>query len=390
VRENLPDFRPVREKTHTAMMFAAVALSLIFLIGPARLLAQDNPKFVIDEDCQAFDIAADNSIVFAVPRIKGVKRLVIERDDIFVATGPGKTRKIVDVDKFMPIPPPGGYRVDSLAWSPDSQHIAVNLTLQEPPPGWDTKKQKKQGEMEDATQEGQASIATIGGGRAVALLDAEGHEIKVAGSKTRFIEGAVDATWLADGTSVVYLTGGPPYTITRLRPSDGQTTKLFGGHTFNMVVWDAKENRAFAVGDNLSIHGRLTLVQLDLLHETVTEVAQLENYQSGLSLSPSGTKVGYFEDGDTVDVVDLKHPSAALRIRVGYGRFGWSPDERRILLKRGPDDRSNILMWVGLYDGSFASILHDLQFHDFEIAPDGRSIAVTIPGKRVLKVYSLQ
>jgi hypothetical protein len=391
VRKNFPGSRRLGEIHWFAESFAAIALCAILLLHPPSLLAQDTPKFIIDEDCQAFDIAADNSIVFAVPRIKGVKRLVIERDDVFVATGPGKTRKIVEVDKFMPIPPPGGYRIDSLAWSPDSQHIAMNLTLQLPPLGWDTKKQKKQGEMEDATPEGEAPIATIGGGRAVALLDAEGHEIKIAGSKTRFIEGAVDATWLADGTSVVYLTGGPPYTITRVRPSDGQTTKLFGGHTFNMVVWDAKKNRAFAVGDNLSIHGRLTLVQLDLLRETVTEVAQLQNYQSGLSLSPSGTKVGYFEDGDWVDIVDLAHPSAQpLRMRVGFGRFGWSPDERRILLKRGPDDRSNILLWVGLYDGRFASILHDLQFHDFEIAPDGRSIAVTIPGKRVLKVYSLQ
>lgn len=391
MKEKLPDFRPVRESARLAAIFAAIALSAIFLARPEALLAQDNPKFIIDEDCQAFDIAADNSIVYAVPRIKGVKRLVIERDDIYVAAGPGKARQIVEVNKFMPIPPPGGYRVDSLAWSPDSQHIAVNLTLQLPPLGWDTKKQKKQGEMEDATPEGEAPIATIGGGRAVALLDAEGHEIKVAGSKTRFIEGAVDATWLADGTSVVYLTGGPPYTITRVRPSDGQTTQLFGGHTFNMVIWDAKKNRAFAVGDNLSLHGRLTLVQLDLLKETVTEVAQLENYQSGLTLSPSATKVGYFEDGDTLDVVDLANPTAApLRMRVGFGRFAWSADERRILLKRGPDDRSNILLWVGLYDGSFRSILHDLQFHDFQIAPDGHTIAVTIPGKRVLKVYALQ
>jgi hypothetical protein len=77
-------------------------------------------------------------------------------------------------------------------------------------------------------------------------------------------------------------------------------------------------------------------------------------------------------------------------VRAGFGRFAWSRDERRVLLKRGPDDRSNILLWVGLHDDTFASILHDLQFHDFEIAPDGQTIAVTIPGKRVLKVYSLQ
>jgi len=374
-----------------AATLASVAIIAAVLLRPAPLLAQDTPKFIIDEDCQAFDIAPDSSIVYAVSHIKGVKRLVIEHDDIWVASGAGKTRKIVEADKFMPIPPPQGFRVDSLAWSPDSQRIAMNMTLQLPPPGWNDKNNKKKGDLDDSNDENLPPLAGIGGGRALALLDADGHEIKVAGSKTRFIEGALNGTWLAEGVSVVYLTGGPPYTITRVRPSDGQSTVLFGGHTFNMVIWDAKRNRAFAVGDNLSLHGHLTLVQLDLLHETVTEISEIDNYQSSLSLSPSGTKIGYFEDGDTIDVIDLLHPTdKPLRVRTGFGRFGWSRDEKHVLLKRGPDERSNILLWVGLYDGTFASILHDLQFHDFEIAPDGQTIAVTIPGKRVLKVYPLQ
>jgi hypothetical protein len=391
LRRKLFDFRMLLGVWRNFSLLGVIALAGCFFAGPAALLAQDNPKYIIDEDCQAFDIAPDNSIVYAVPRIKGVKRMIIERDDIYVSSGPGKSRKIVEADKFMPFPPPAGYVVNSLSWSPDGQRIAMNMILQEPPPGWDAKNEKKKGDLDDSENDNEPPIFSTGGGRAVALLDSEGHEIKVSGSKTRFIEGAQNAAWLADGLSVVYLSGGPPYTITRVRPSDGQTLALFGGHTFNMVLWDAKHNRAFAVGDNLSIHGRLTLVQLDLLKETVTEVAQLENYQTGLSLSPSGTKVGYFEDGDWVDIVDLTHPNEPpLRMRVGFGRFGWSRDERRILLKRGPDERSNILLWVGLYDGTFASILHDLQFRDFQISPDGQTIAVTIPGKRVLKVYSLQ
>lgn len=389
--ENLASLGADPKSMRISAALAAIAILAALLLRPAPLLAQDTPKFIIDEDCQAFDIAPDNSIVYAVSHIKGVKRLVIEHDDIWVASGAGKTRKIVEAEKFMPIPPPQGFRVDSLAWSPDSQRIAMNMTLQLPPPGWDDKKNKKRGDLDDSNDDNLPPLAGIGGGRALALLDTDGHEIKVAGSKTRFIEGALNGTWLADGVSVVYLTGGPPYTITRVRPSDGQSTVLFGGHTFNMVIWDAKRNRAFAVGDNLSLHGHLTLVQLDLLHETVTEISEIDNYQSSLSLSPSGTKIGYFEDGDTINVIDLLHPTdKPLRVRTGFGRFDWSRDEKHVLLKRGPDDRSNILLWVGLYDGTFASILHDLQFHDFEIAPDGQTIAVTIPGKRVLKVYPLQ
>jgi hypothetical protein len=45
---------------------------------------------------------------------------------------------------------------------------------------------------------------------------------------------------------------------------------------------------------------------------------------------------------------------------------------------------------VGIYDGTFKSVLHGLEFHDFEIAPDGRTLAVTDPGKRILKVYPLE
>jgi len=380
-----------RTCTRSASLFAAAAAA--FLLAHAlSLRAQDNPKFIIDEDCQAFDVAPDNSIVYAVPHMKRVKKLIIERDDISIATGPGKIKRIVDPDKFMPIPPPNGYIVNALAWSPDSQHIAADLTLQEAPAGYeDAIKNKKDNIAKHDPDEDEAPLMGVGGGRAIALLDDDGREIKVEGSKTRFIQGGFYATWLADNATVVYLTGGGPYSIARVRPADGKTTTLFEGHSFSTVVWDAKNNRAFAVGDSLSLHSRLTLVQLDLVRETVTEIAQLDTFQGALSLSPSGTKIGFFEDGDTIDIVDITHPGKPpLRVRAGFGRFGWSRDERRILLKRGPDDRSNILLWVGLYDGTFSSILHDLEYRDFEISPDGESIAVTEPGKRELKFYPLQ
>ena len=363
---------------------AAVVFVLTGLAWPSRLPAQDALKSVVDEDCQVFDIAADNSVVFATPRIKRSNRLILERDDIGIATPSGKTHRIVDADKFMPIPPAQGYQVDSLSWSPDGHRIAVSMTLQKPPPDYqeETKKQK------DENRDSNVFLATVARGKAVALLDDDGHEIPVAGSKTRFIEDAHSATWLADGATVVYLTGAP-WKIVRLRPADGQSTILFQGHTFDAIAWDARRNRAFAIGKNLSLTGRLTLVELDLVRETVTEIARLEKYESSLSISPSGKKVGFFEDGDTIEVIDTAHPSSPVRVRAGMGHFGWSRDERRLLLKRGPADRSNDLVWIGLYDGTFTPMLHGLTFRDFQIAPDGASVGVTVPGKRVLKVYAL-
>lgn len=361
----------------------------VLLFDPAALPAQDNPKLVINDDCQVFDIAANNSIAYAVPHLKRIRRLILERDDISVADPSGRIRHILDADRFLEPTPPSGFVVNSLSWSPDGRRIAVSMTLQQAPAGFtmDKKEAKKRGNMDD--NEDNAPILPRGGGKAIALLEDDGREIKVANSKTRFIEGGVDATWLADGKTAVYLTGGPPWAISRVEPEDGKVSVLFEGHKFDAVVWDAKRNQAFAIGD-LSLRGQQTLVKLDLLHEFVTEIARVKNYQGSLTVSPEGDKVGYFEDGDTVDVINVQQPSEPLQMRVGYGRFGWGREERRILLKRGPEERSNILLWVGLYDGTFKAVLHGLEFHDFEIAPDGETLAVTDPGKRILKVYTLE
>ncbi len=369
-----------------AAFLSMLAAAVILWAGAPAAKAQDNPKMTIDEDCQAFDISANNEIVFAVPKLKRIKKLIIERDEINVATGPGKGKRLVNVDKFMPPQPPSGYVVNTLAWAPDGKHVAASITLQEPPPDYHPHVKKK-GE-EDRSDD--ADVFSVGGRKAVALFDGDGNEVKVAGSKDRFIQDATNATWLADGQTVVYLSLAPPYTITRVRPSDGQAAQLFEGHTFDTVIWDASRNRAFAVSSNLSLRGRLTILELDLVHEAVTEIATIDSFNGSLAVSKSGKKIGFFEDGDTIEVIDIANPSKRVKMNAGLGVFQWGSDDRRVLLKRGPPDQSNDLVWVGLYDDSFTPVLHDLEFHDFQIAPDGESLAVTVPGKRVLKVFSLE
>jgi hypothetical protein len=356
-----------------------ILAALLAGIVAAPLLAQLKPIMTIPDDCNAFAIAQDNRIVYAVPHIKRTKKVVIERDDVWVAEPNGRARKIVDVEKFMPILEPSTYVVNSLAWAPDGHHIAMNMTTMPP-------ELRKEDQSDDASNRS----GPAGGGKAIALLDDNGQEIKVANSKTRFIENVTSGIWLGDGVDVVYLIGGGPYQIGRVNPSNGQSTVLFAGHNFDTVVWDAKRNQAFAVGGNLSAIGKTVIVQLDLIHETVGEVARLDNYRGQLSVSPSGKRVGFFEDGDTIQVVDLANSKKPNRFHAGYGRFGWSKDERRVLLKRGPDEKSNDLVWVGIEDGSFTPILHDLLFHDFAITPDGSSILVAEPGKQSLKMYPLE
>jgi hypothetical protein len=345
---------------------AGVAIGAVLIASV--LFAQDKLLLKVEEDCSAFAISKDNRIVFSVPRLKRLKKIIIERDDLWVAAVGGSKKRIVEGDKFMPVPPPAMYMVESLVWSPDGQRFAADMNVQGPPPDEDSMPQSV---------------------KSVALFEEDGREIKVAGSKTRFIENATNGTWLADGATVVYLTGLGPFVINAVRPAEGTTKALFEGHSFDAVLWDARNNQAFAVGQGLSAMGQVELLQLDLVHETIREVARLKQFAGKLSVSPSGKKIGYFEDGDSLAVLDLANPTSPVRVRAGIGRFEWSRDERRVLLKRGPDDKSGDLVWVGIHDGSFTPILHDLEFHNFAIAPDEDSIVVVEVGKQSLMVYSM-
>ena len=359
-----------RHYTNRVRQFPALAAALVMTLGAASVsIAQEKPRLLFEEDVATFAVSQDNKIACAVPRMKRIKKIVIERGDIWVVTPSGGKKRILEGDKFMPVPPPTQFVVDSLSWSPDGRRIAMNMTVQV-----------------ISTED----TSAVTGGKQIALLGEDGQEIRVAGSKSRFIEDAWNGAWLADGQSLVYLTGIGPFKIMRVRPADGKITELFEGHTFDAVTWDTKKNQAFAVGRNLSISGRLALVQLDLVNETVREISRLEEFFGKLSVASSGKRVGYFENGDTITVIDVANPQKPTRVRAGIGRFEFARDERRVLLKRGPEEKSGDLVWVGLTDGSFRPILHALLVHDFRITPDGESIAVTDPGRRILKVYPLQ
>jgi hypothetical protein len=350
-----------------ATLLAVLAIGVALI--PTAISAQEKPKFIIEEDCAHFAVAPDNKIVFVVQHQKRIKKIVIQRDDIWVASPNGSKRRIVEGDKFMPAPPPLSYSVDAISWSPDSRRLALDISFQKPAPDDESSPTNAKG---------------------IALLDENGNEIKAGGSKTRFIEDAGNATWLADGQTIVYVTGGGPYQIMRMNVAEGKPMSLFAGHTFDGITWDAKHNQAFAIGGNLSLTGKNVLVQLDLLHEGVRELARIPEYQGKLSVAPSGNRIGFFADPETIEVHELNHPGQPVRVRAGLGRFEFGRDENRVLLKRGTDEKSGTLVWVGLTDGTFRPILHDLLVNAFQIAPDGESIVISEPGKHILKVYSLQ
>ena len=373
-----------------SVFVAALAAALLFGV---RAIAQEAPPIrTADADCSQFAIAPDNTIAYSVPHMKHFEKMTLERDELWLMSPNGKFKQIIDPDKFMPVPPPATYIIQSISWSPDGRRLSLAMLFKTFP--WEPKvKGKKRGQLDDddidnTYDDNSAPVASAAGGNVIALVDSDGHEVSVAGSKTRFIQGALSGAWLADGKTFVYENGSGQ--IVRLTPDNGKSSTLYDEKRFEAIGWDAPRNRAFAVGEGLT--GQLTLFQLGLLNETVTEITRIDKIKdtTSLTVASTGDEVGFFSDGDTIEAINLANPSKPIRVRTGPGRFEFDHDNRRILIKRGLPKESNDLVWVRLDDGNFSPILHDLIYHDFHIAPDGKSVGVVNVGRGVLKVYALE
>jgi dipeptidyl aminopeptidase/acylaminoacyl peptidase len=347
------------------------ALILLALLFSLAVSPQDQPRLAVDEDCPAFAFAPDGRIVFAVEHVFKTKVYDLERDDIWIVSPEGKRVRIVNGEKLVKTNHPFSYGIQSLSWSPDGRRFLAQMLTNEVI------------NARGDTQEGEL----------VDLFESDGKEINIAGLHNSSIPEAYQAVWLADGETVVFLSEAVKpkllYEIVAVRPIGGRGGSTFAGHVFTAVSWDPPRNSAVAIERDRSLTGPIRLVQLDLIKETRRELVTLNAFLGQLTISPSGTKVAYFRDGDTLEVRDLASPGHATQVTVAYGRFAWSADERRVLLKRGPERHSGDLVWVSLADGKLEPALHDLVFKDFQLSPDGRSLGVTQPGKRSLMVYSL-
>jgi hypothetical protein len=353
---------------------AAVALAC--LLGAINLASApsksgDDPKFTFEEDCSTFAFSPDNHIAFGVRRAYNYKKYVVQGDDLWISTIDGKRKKVIDGEKLVKVPKFNSYSINELAWSPDSQRLTMLKTTEQI-----TDKQ-----------------ATLGSGQIIVLLDAEGHEIPVQGVKENPLVGAYQGTWLADGVTVAYLTEAIKpkvlFEIHSIQPAGGKAARLFPDHQFAGVAWDAAHNAAIAVERDKGLDEPGKLVWLDLENGTRKELATIEQFQGQLTLSPSRKRIAYFADGDDMEVRNLSTPAKATRVRAGFGRYEWAPDDQHILLKRGPENRSGTIRWLDVATGDFNFALHDLVFHEFHISPDGHWIGVSQPGKRIVQIYAL-
>jgi hypothetical protein len=347
-----------------------LALLLVPLATPGAGLPA--AKLTVDEDCSTFTFTPDSSrIIYSVRRLISTKHLLIERDDIWDVTLEGRKRRLVDGKKLVKGPVAFSYAIRGIRIAPDGAHMTVEMLTS-------AIAQEKGG-----TREGELTD----------LMNTEGKEIKIRGDDSA-INGAFEAAWLGDGETVVYLREAVKpkllFRIERIQPDVGRGGPLFEGQGFSAVAWDPRRNAAVAIERNESLRGPIRLDYLDLKKGEVRELALLDGFIGHLTISPEGTKAAYFVNGDTLEIREIAHPDQVTRIQLAYGRYEWTADGRRLLLKRGPADQSGQLFWVSLPDRKFTPALAGLVYHDFAISPDGRWLAVTQPGKHVLMVFPME
>jgi dipeptidyl aminopeptidase/acylaminoacyl peptidase len=355
-------------------------------IPAARAQSPDieKPLLNIDDDISAFAFAPDGRIVYSARHHFHTKQYDLERDDIWLQETGGKRRRLLQGEKFSRGNTPFSYVIDSFRWSPNGRLILVQL--------FTTSVVDEHGTTQD-------SIMTL-------AMEDNGKEIHLA-ANDNLLKDAYDATWLMDNATIVYLTEivKPKvlFSFKFVNITAGPPGFVFEGRTFLDADPIPRTNLAIGVERDHNLTGPPRLQRLELLAQDDRELATLEGYEGGVSVSPSMKKVAYYIDKEVLEVRDLTDLNKIARLRIGLGTFQWSPDETRILLKRAPDKKSGDLVWIEIpalttyaakdqeprvTQPALVSILHGLTFRDFAITPDGK-LAVIAPGKRNLMVFPL-
>jgi hypothetical protein len=400
-----------------AVCLCAIGFLLMPLVATAQSL--DKPLINIDEDVTAFAFAPDGRIVYSVRRMFKNKKYDMQRDDIWVQEAGGKRKRIFqgehftvmkpiapaasessadDVDekgkkhkktqeeKDRPITPPFTYIVEGFTFSPNGRMVLVQLLTST---------------IMDESSRQQDERMTL-------VLDESGREIKLSGDNA-VIHDAKDATWLGDNQTIVYLSEAvKPNLLFSYRYANvktGPAGPAFEGRTFIASLPIPHTNSAIAIERDKNMSGPPRLQRLELLAQDDKELATLDGYETGLSVSPSGKRVAYFIDKEVLEVRDLQNTNRLARVRIGLGAVQWSGDESYLMIKRSPERKSGDLVWISLpqlashqntkteeipvIQPDPVQILHGLTFRDFAISPDGGTLAVIPPGKRNLLVFPI-
>lgn len=365
--------------------FLSVSLfSLVLLAPAARAQDIEKPTLNIDDDVTAFAYAPDGRIVYSARRLFKTKKYDLQRDDIWLAERNGRHKRLLQGEKYTPSNGPFSYMVDGLSVSPNGKYILAQLSTLSV--------------VDDA--------GTTKNERMTLVFEDDGKEVKLGGLDN-IIHDSLEASWLQDNSTIVYLFEAiKPAILFSFKYSsiaNGPGGYLFEGRTFLGYDMIPGANAAIAVERDRNLSGPPRLQRLDLLAQDNKELATLDDYEGGLTVSPSGKRVAYYIDKEVLEIRDLSAPGRVARIRIGLGSLRWAPDDTAILLKRAPERKSGDLVWIGIpplathpagqaipvAETTFNPILHGLAYRDYAISPDGRFLAVVPPGKRNLLVYPL-
>ena len=370
-------------KSFGLLMVVLVVSSLPFA---ARDRAQNLDKTVmnVDEEVTAFAYAPDGRIVFSVRRMFKAKKYELQRDDIWLLETNGKRKRLLEGQKFTHGDKPFTYQVESFTWSPNGHIVAIQLYTSTVDPEDDSR--------EDA--------------RALLLLDDNGRELHSAGPDP-LVMNAESPMWLRDNGTLVYLVEeiAPRqlFSLKYLYMSSGPQTKVFEGRTFIDAARIPGSNSAIAIERDRAMDGPARMQKLELLAQDDKELATLDSFvgAGGVSISPTGKLVAYFLDNEVLEIRSLEEPNKVARMRVGLGVLQWSADETRFYLKRTVEKKSADLVSFDVpglvarprgavplvLEPEPRQLLHGLTIREFGLSPDGRFLAVVLPGKRNLQVF---
>jgi hypothetical protein len=369
-------------------LFRMLSCIAVFCISSASSRAQsinfEKPLQTINDDVTAFAFAPNGNMVFSVAQIIKTKKFVFQRDDIWLQEAGGHRRRLLEGNKLVYSNPLFSYSVEAFHWGPDGHTILAEIYLSL------------------ATEDN----ANTTDSRVVLIIEDSGKIIKLPDTKDIFFE-ASNAGWLADSSTIAYLSEVVQphvlFSMFALRYSDGRPRKVFEGRTFLAAAWIPRTNTCIAVERDRNMDGPPRLQRLDLALDNDKELATLDDYTQGLSVSPGGNLVAYYIDNEVLEIRDLTSPSRVARIRIGLGAYQWMPDGRRIMLKRALEKKSGDIVLIDIpplvtiATGKEISVsqptptplLHNLNFRDFEISPDGRFLGLVAPGKHYLQVFPL-
>ena len=367
------------------VVLVLVAVSSLRFAAAARAQNMDKEVMNVDEEVTAFAYAPDGKIIFSVRRMfKATKKYELQRDDIWLLETNGKRKRLLEGQKFTHGDKPFTYQVESFTWSPNGHIVAIQLYTSTVDP-------------EDESRED---------ARALLLLDDNGKELHPKGPDALLMN-AESPMWLRDNSTLVYLfeelAPRQLFSMQYLYTGGGPPTKVFEGRTFMDAERIPGSNSAIAIERDRNMDGPPRMQKLDLLAQDDKELATLDAFvgQAGMSISPTGTKAAYFLDNEVLEIRSLEEPNRIARIRIGLGVLKWSADEKKIYLKRTIEKKSADLVLFDvpelaahprgqqppLLEPEPRPLLHGLTIREYAISPDGRFLAVVLPGKRNLQVF---